>query len=523
MEDEWLKFKKYPHICRPLTKRKDSGWVKEYVTNPVKIANHPFKPLLHRTLYHRKYRPNADAAKTKTGKRERCEQNKKTRDIYFASHLDSIVYGYYSHLLTTSYEDYLAEKPYGNSAVAYRKIPIEQGKKGNKSNIEFAYEAFDFIEKNKSRKLSMIVADVTAFFDNLDHRILHSQWKRILKVENLPEDHYRVYKSLISKRFVNENELFKRFQNSLIVERFLPNDPTKTELKRKRVNKIWNLKREGVVAFCDEDEFLNKGIDLIRYDKPHNKTHRLNQGKAILKGIPQGTPISATLANIYMLDFDEIVYEAARFNNRNAFYQRYSDDLIIVCDQRDEQYFYDLIRTEIEDSAKLDIQPNKTNIYQYSLNQNGILAGGIVQSEKINHNKQLEYLGFEYDGTRVRVKTAGFSKFYRTMKRSIKRGVHFAKKDHIKSSKLHEGKLYKRFTHIGSKRRLKYLPDPSSPTGYKKSKQYDWGNFISYLNKANEVMKSINGDDSIKQQYRKIWPNFHKEKSKAYSKIGKKP
>ncbi|WKK83402.1 hypothetical protein QYS47_27965 (plasmid) [Marivirga arenosa] len=65
-----------------------------------------------------------------------------------------------------------------------------------------------------------------------------------------------------------------------------------------------------------------------------------------------------------------------------------------------------------------------------------------------------------------------------------------------------ETRLYKRFTHLGSQRRLKWLPDENSATGYSPSKHYDWGNFISYLNKANHVMKEINKDDTIIRQYR---------------------
>lgn len=198
MENEWLKFKKYPHIGKPLTKRKDSGWIKEFVMSPEKIANHKFVPLLHRTLNQRKYRPQKDAPKNKSGKRQRTVAEKKQRHIYFPSHLDSIIYGYYSHMLTLKYEDYLKDKPYGSVAVAYRKIPIGNGQSGNKSNIEFAFEAIDFIEKNKNRELSIIVADVTSFFDNLNHRILHKQWKRILNTDSLPNDHYVVYKSVLN-------------------------------------------------------------------------------------------------------------------------------------------------------------------------------------------------------------------------------------------------------------------------------------------------------------------------------------
>ena len=143
MDDEWLKFKKYPHIGRPLNKKKDGAWVKKYVQNPENIATHKFVPLLHRTLNQRKYRPAIDALKNKSGKRIRTVKDKKQRQIYFSSHLDSIIYGYYSHQLTIAYEDYLKDKPYGSVAVAYRKIPVGDGRSGNKSNIEFALEALE--------------------------------------------------------------------------------------------------------------------------------------------------------------------------------------------------------------------------------------------------------------------------------------------------------------------------------------------------------------------------------------------
>lgn len=522
MENEWLKFKKYPHIGKPLTKRKDSGWVKKFVTSPEEIANHKFVPLLHRTLNQRKYRPQKDAPKNKSGKRQRTVADKKQRDIFFPSHLDSIIYGYYSHLLTLKYEDYLKDKPYGSVAVAYRKIPIGNGQSGNKSNIEFAFEAIDFIEKNKYRKLSIIVADVTSFFDNLNLRILHKQWKRILNTDSLPDDHYAVYKNLVSKNYVNENELFNRFQNKLIIERFKPHDTSQKELKRKHVSKIYNLRNENVVAFCTKEEFFNEATDLIRVDKPHKSSVRESIGKEELKGIPQGTPISATLANVYMLDFDERIEEAVSDISMNGYYQRYSDDLIVVCDQKDEEFFYKLIQDEIEVKASLNIQRKKTNIYRYELDKDSKFIGGILEDGKVNSNKQLEYLGFMYDGSKVRVKTAGFSKFYRNMKRSFRRGAHFAKKAHIPSDSLFETRLYKRYTHLGSKRRLKWLPDSDSPTGYSRSTQQDWGNFLSYLDKANFVMQEINGDDTIANQYSKIWKKFHEIKEQTYREIGKK-
>ncbi len=279
------------------------------------------------------------------------------------------------------------------------------------------------------------------------------------------------------------------------------------------------MRQEKVVAYCYADEFFREATDLIRVDKPFNKTIREKQGKQNKKGIPQGTPISATLANIYMLDFDAKVYEET--SNRNAYYQRYSDDLIIVCDQKDEIFFYDLIREEIEKKAYLDIQESKTHIYRYELDLNNTLIGGIVKGRIVQTNKQLEYLGFVFDRGKVRVKSSGFSKFYRKMKRSFRRGIHFAKKAHIPSNSLFEGRLYKRFTHVGAKRRLKWIADSTSPTGYKRTTIYDWGNFISYLNKANSVMFKINKDNNIAKQYRKVWNKFHILKKQAYKEIKK--
>lgn len=518
MENGWLKFKKYPHIGEPLTKKSDSHWLTTYVTNPEKIISHKFTPFLHKTLSQRKYRPLKGAPKNSSKKRQRTATDPKRREIYFLSHIDSIIYSYYNYLLTIEYENYLKDKPYSQVAVAYRKIPLKKGHSGNKCNIEFAFEAFNFIEKNKDRKLSIIVADVTSFFDNLNHQLLHKQWKAVLSTTNLPKDHYAVYKNLVDFKFVNENELFNRFHHKLIIERNKPNNPKKKELKRKNVKRIYNLKKEQVVAYCSKSEFYKEATDLIRKDKPFNRTLRESLGKGIKRGIPQGTPISATLANIYMLPFDEYVFE--KTNSRNAFFQRYSDDLIIICDQADEKHFYELIKDQIESKAQLEIQSKKTNIYRYEKNSDSIFQGGIVEDEKLNPNKQLEYLGFSYDGSKIRVKSSGFSKFYRNMKRSFRRGVHFAKKSHTPSNSLFETRLYKRFTHLGSKRRLKWLPDDDSPTGYSRSTQQDWGNFISYLNKANEVMKEINGDDTIKKQYKKVWNIFHQIKMEAYEKIG---
>ena len=63
MQTEWLKFKKYPHIGKPLISSKDSVWVENYVTKPENIIKHKFTPLLHRVITQRKFRPDEGAIK----------------------------------------------------------------------------------------------------------------------------------------------------------------------------------------------------------------------------------------------------------------------------------------------------------------------------------------------------------------------------------------------------------------------------------------------------------------------------
>lgn len=69
---------------------------------------------------------------------------------------------------------------------------------------------------------------------------------------------------------------------------------------------------------------------------------------------------------------------------------------------------------------------------------------------------------------------------------------------------------------------MKWIKNPQNPLEYIRSTSYDWGNFLSYAEKANRVMKSINQDDSILEQCKKVWNNFHKIKKETYAEIAKK-
>lgn len=495
--EKWFKLKKYPHIGKPI-KIKDYNRVINYVKDNCKIKKHSFLPLIHKSLSQRKFRTDSTIIdRTPQGKRFR-KKDKKVRDIFYASHLDSLIFSYYNSLLVEKYENYIESKNFNMSVVAYRKIPIAKDSLNNKCNIDFAKSTFEFIENNKYKNLSVIVADVTSFFDNLDHKILKRQWSNILGVKCLPDHHYNVFKTLTRIKYIEGNQLFNSYDKTMIVECGKSNHSIEREYKRKSISKIKYFKEKNAVAYCEKKEFLKNNLNLII-------------SKNNTKGIPQGSPISATLANVYMLDFDQKIYDLVY--SVKGFYQRYSDDLIIICDQEDEDNIIKAVRENIADGniANLEIQSKKTKVYRFENIRNKFIGFEIDEITKLpNFNKSLEYLGFIYDGQRVLIKTSGFSKFYRSMIKSFKKSASFARNSKNPDKTIFKSKLFKRFTYKGAKRKLIFRPSKIDNAKYVKTKEFNWGNYLSYLNKANETMKSLNNSDSIKKQGKKMWGNFDK-------------
>ena len=497
METEnWFKIKKYPHIGNPIV-LKDYKWVKAYVSNKTKIIKHSFLPLIHQCLHTRKYRADKQIfEKNPSGKRKRILLNPKKRDIYYSCHMDAMVFSYYNNILITAYEKYLLNKPYQESIVAYRRIPIRQDSEKNKCNIDFAKDSFNFIKKNNHRKLSVFISDITSFFDNLDHKILKKQWTKMINEKTLPSDHYNVFKGLTRLRYVESDQLFSSCNQIVDVKIGVENNKKRKKIVKKRINEHQFLKEKNAVSYCSKAEFLNNKLNLI-----------ISKKKS--KGIPQGSPISATLANIYMSEFDSEIHN--KIISLNGYYQRYSDDLIMVCDQKNEDELIAFVRDKIVEITKLKIQKEKTNLYHFE-KIDGVFIGFEVDenSKEPNFNKTLEYLGFTYDGKRVLIKTAGFSKYYRSMKSSFKKSASLAINGKNKDRKLFKTALYKRFTYKGAKRKLIYRPSISNPNIYEASKEFNWGNYLSYVYKANDTMFSLNRANFIKDQSSKCWTQFHK-------------
>ena len=227
------------------------------------------------------------------------------------------------------------------------------------------------------------------------------------------------------------------------------------------------------------------------------------------KGIPQGLPISALLANMYMFPFDKIICDELGVK-KNVFYRRYSDDMIFICEKNQISEIKEFVLNQIE-KIKLIISEDKTEVVEFD---EKMVAGKMrIQSSRVLENKTinnfpLSYLGFEFYGYQTLLKSKNLSSFYREMKESVarksKRVETLKERDLIDGLPMFKRKTYRLYSYKGSKtRKLIYLPKSSS----NKLRTRDYrGNFIRYALKSSDVMEA----PEIKRQIRNHWKILQK-------------
>jgi hypothetical protein len=377
-------------------------------------------------------------------------------------------------------------------------------------------EVFDFIkEKQIDNTVVAITFDIKSFFDSLSHIKLKEAWKEVMSFEKLPGDHYNVFRNITKFSYVEEDDLFNALKDRILVER---ND----EIIEKEVKKIKYLRKQRAVSYCEKDLIhMLREKNLIKANKYIYDS--INDKKVALRkvGIPQGSPISSVLANVYMCDFDKAVngYVAGI----GGMYRRYSDDMVIVCDKDSikdiSEHFHSLIKDRL-----LRINDSKTQIFYFkydSATSKYISFQKNLKTGKRQMNTNFEYLGFQFDGQRSLLKNSSLSNYYRKMKRSVSRGKFFAKFNNTKSKgELFKSRLYKRFTHIGAERRRIYERDKNDKSKFVLSHKYEWGNYLSYANMASRIMDDRNGKvgtseggikvtTGIRKQIRRHWRIFH--------------
>jgi hypothetical protein len=208
----------------------------------------------------------------------------------------------------------------------------------------------------------------------------------------------------------------------------------------------------------------------IKARKPHPLT-TIEQVKALgvpvkknpaSRGIPQGTPISASLSNLYMTEFDREMEAEAR--KRGALYQRYSDDILIACPKTRFKVLQALVDEKLEEHG-LELQSSKTDIVH-------LHAGSALT---------FQYLGYQLGLVDARLRLKSLSRQWRTAKRALKKTERIGLRAIAqgKARQVYTRKLYKRFTNAGSRNFLSYaarsaetLESPSIKKQAKRLRRY---------------------------------------------------
>ena len=353
----WVNFVKHHNDTKPyahfdLRVSLSMPSIRKYVMDRAKIVTHSFYPFIHFEKKNSRY-----------GKKG----PKKPRELYYCSHLDRCVYQRYAFLLNYQYNIWACENNVDDVAIAYRDNL-------GKNNIDFAKDAFDAIRSFP--QCFILVGDFTNFFDNLEHQYLKKMMCEVLGVERLPQDYFSVFKNITRFSSWGWKDIVKAAGENI-----------KERGVRKKIN--------------SKDTVLTKE----QFQKSKKDIKKNVSGV----GVPQGSPISAVLSNIYMIEFDKDIKRYVA--SKSGIYMRYSDDFIIVLPyERDAEIadFTSYIFSYVESMKGLiDLQKEKTSCYTY---KNEVVYEG-DQPSSIN------YLGFLFDGKNIRIRPRAITKYYYRMRR----------------------------------------------------------------------------------------------------------
>lgn len=381
-----------------------------YISNPQNICKHGFYPFIHYIKDMSKYSAKKGGIK------------EKHRDICYASHIDRCIFQLYNFILNERYNEECDRLGIHDVAIAYRTNMNKQ------NNIDFAKRAIQFIRR--SHDCYIMIGDFTKFFDNLNHAYLKKQWCQLLHTDRLPPDHYAVFKNITR---------YSYFELTDLLEIHGLDDTPKG---RRELNQ-----KKRILSPQD----LKKNAWHIQKNKDY--------------GIPQGSPMSGVLANLYMLEIDKSIHDFVTVYN--GLYMRYSDDFIIVLPHVDEAAAVETLRkiSDLFNSPSypgLELQESKTQYYHFA--ENKIENCGAVISKNADcSNRNLNFLGFTFDGQSVSLRAKTVSKYYQRMRKKaktiVKSGGYTKQGHHISKQN-----LYMKYSVRGS-------------TGKP-------GNFLTYVNSA---------------------------------------
>lgn len=342
------------------------------VSDPQFVLKHSWSPLIHYFKRSKRYKPKLHITEYKD------------RPIMYASHRDACIFSKYAHELNAKLEAYYLATGLASHVVAYRSL--------GKSNYDFAGAARD--AAIVLAPCVVLCFDISGFFDHLDHKLLRSRLKRILEVKELSDDWYSVFREVTRHKWI-EREVLK--SHPVFGGR---------------------MKRRGSAPIATIAEINEAKIPISENKKGF--------------GIPQGTPISSVFANLYMLDFDHAVADACA--KHGALYQRYSDDILIICDERSKKDLIAVLETALA-VQKLELSVDKTEEVEFR-------AGG---------DDPFQYLGFYISYKKVYLRSASLGRQWRKLRRGIARAKKVGRSEIAKgvATKIFTKKLRRKFSPIG--------------------------------------------------------------------------
>jgi hypothetical protein len=375
-------FKRYPHFDQVL--KPDE--IKALVTDPVRVAQNTFFPLLLYTKKWQPFRPD------KTGSKPRPKP--KDRPIRYASRRDAYIFAYYRHLLAAPYEAELERLGISHCPVAYRRVPTQAGSLRGKCNIQFAHDAVNTIRQLGN--CCAIAVDISSYFESLDHERLRTLWCRLLGVDRLPADHFAVFKNITKYRVVDRIAAYTRLGYYGVKSFTKGGHP---------VNGYLVPYKDVPTQLCSSHDFRQK---ILGENGEYKSLVKPNEN--VDHGIPQGAPISDLLANLYLIDFDVEMNELAV--SLGGSYVRYSDDILLILPvsvEEAQSIMGELPSRISKFGDKLVIKPEKSSLIQYEVVDGGQRHALIAGKGK----NGLEYLGFRYDGKNVFLRDSTMSNLYR--------------------------------------------------------------------------------------------------------------
>jgi hypothetical protein len=349
------------------------------VCDPAFVEKHAWSPLIHYIKRVKRYKP-------KTGKTEY-----KDRSIMFASHRDACILAKYAYEVSDRLDVHYKSTGLHQNVIAYRRL--------GRANYHFSADAYRFAKK--LGKCVVLCFDITGFFDNIDHAILKDRLKRLLGVSELTRDWFSVFRHVTKFRLVEREAL----EASELFKARLKDDT------KEPIAKIADLKAASIPIISNQKKF----------------------------GIPQGTPISAAFSNLYMMDIDRVMVDVCK--EVGGLYQRYSDDILIVCAPEHEVTVHGELQAAIA-AHKLEIKDEKT--------ERAVFETG--------SNDAFQYLGFNVNQEGAAIRPSSMARQWRKAKRAIRttkaRGRLAIASGHI--TKISAKRLRRRFSPIGARNFSKY-------------------------------------------------------------------